>query len=373
MRARLLALLVVTGCGEAPKECVPVVDVGALQAEELLFTESGALVSARTDEGPTCDVVEFDTTAVRIARLEAGVQTEIAAFANACWPSVVSFGDTLHAVWSGDCLEDDAADDIFYAHADGDGTGDWSAPVNLTSGYESALGRRASAPSLAISSDRLLAIAYVSREGAFTSPGEIRTAVLGDGALEAPPVTSLSVPGAEYGCQRPEIIVGPGGELHVMSECTTDVADPSMMHWATNASGDWIQQVVGAGGGGGLTVDGSGVVHGVFVDAEGVYVVRHDGALSDAFRVAATSSYPRARIAAHGSGVVVAFSVENQLWVASSDDGIEYSSPCRHDPEVERLDESETTALVSLAGDPSGGPPALGYDHEKGCDLDSEP
>lgn len=204
---------------------------------DLAIADSGAMLIAFAEPlpDPVFDQDIFTASRDRACGWSAAAPLTTDSEVQNAYPSLVVAGDTFHLVWSG---YPEGLNDVYYATRPAGGA--WTARVNLTAEYESAVMRHAYSPSISIGPDGTIAIAYLSAPaadgGGFDGPSEVRVATIEGGALAGPPVTVIAA--ADDGCFDPRAIHDGDGNLHVLAECGP-LFDQDIV-WATDAGpGPW--------------------------------------------------------------------------------------------------------------------------------------
>jgi hypothetical protein len=228
MRVGLLAAVItVSGCESegAGAWTYRGLVVSAAEDGDLALSDSGqlqVLVLNRQDE---MEVV----CSLSYARAESSERIPTETVHNQCWSGVrlVTIGDVPHVVGLRD-------DDVWYTTRSDDG---WSAPTNLTVGFETSQGRRVQAVELAKDADGRVFVVYASVPSDGSTPGEIRVSRLVEGALDGIPI---GLPDSGGCCEPgPDDLDGldarfdADGNLHVVAACGAD------LYWATDEGAAW--------------------------------------------------------------------------------------------------------------------------------------
>ncbi|MEJ7729379.1 MAG: hypothetical protein WKG00_09190 [Polyangiaceae bacterium] len=153
-------------------------------------------------------------------------------------PDIAAFGDTVYVAFSRDV---DGFDDIYVARHQGDA---WLQPADITASTKRPMTRNDYEPSLAVSRDGKLALAYLSYLPNDFSDAQVRVVRFDDdGVAQAP---ELNV--ASGSCEAPDALFDDAGNLWVVADCGDGTADAIVL--ATDRSGSWQSQTIDGPGSG---------------------------------------------------------------------------------------------------------------------------
>jgi hypothetical protein len=274
---------------------------------------------------------------------------------------------TLHLVWN--YTQEGAENrDLFYAsRPPGDA---WTAPVNLTSSFESSQQRDARFAFLALGPDEELVAAYMSADhppdGGDITMSEIRVIVIEDGVVSGPPVTAIPRLGLEGCYNRTGVEFDGDGTLHIVSQCGDTAPEDVFLYQAVRVDGVWREPDLVASdiaSDPDLAVGPDGQVHAVWATsvpceagAEPCWHIHHAIARVDRFSPPALIADPdprhpygpAMRVAIGPDGRVLVVYGPEGLFLVDSPDGVTFSRPCR----LVREPEGHVIRPVALQFDP---------------------
>jgi hypothetical protein len=152
-------------------------------------------------------------------------------------PDIAAFGDTVYVAFSRDV---DGFGDIYVARHDGDA---WLQPADITASTKRPMTRNDYEPSLAVSRDGQLALAYLSYLRGEISDSQLRVVRFDDDGVAQAPELDI----AAGACEAPDALFDDAGNLWVVADCDDGTTDSIVL--ASDKGGSWQAQVVDGPGG----------------------------------------------------------------------------------------------------------------------------
>jgi hypothetical protein len=150
---------------------------------------------------------------------------------------IAAHGDTVYVAFSRDV---DGFSDIYVARHQGDA---WLQPADITASTKRPRTRHDFEPSIAVSRDGQLALAYLSYVTGQFSNAQVRVVRFNDDGVAQAPELNI----AAGACETPDALFDDAGNLWVVADCDDGTTDSVVL--ATDRTGSWQAQVIDGPGG----------------------------------------------------------------------------------------------------------------------------